>query len=194
MLILLQLRSNLLTRIAVKQLLIQLQADKLSHSRLPNQCNLLSSPQAPLHLRPKNKSRVESQLRRHNLTRQRKLQNLPRQTTQQKVPNQNRLLPLLKLKPLMGHRRCKQLDGSHRLSLPKRRDPSMFQQSLMIHKLISRKKMESSRGIRRKVDALKITKTKTESKIPMIIILIQVDPKRRRRKKKEKESRSPSRP
>ena len=64
----------------------------------------------------------------------------------------------------------------------------------MIHKLISRKKMESSRGIRRKVDALKITKTKTESKIPMIIILIQVDRKRRRRKKKEKESRSPSRP
>ena len=193
MLILLQLRRNLLTRIAVKQLLIQLRIDKLSHSRLPNQYSLLSSPQALLQVRPKSKSRVENQLIRQNLTRQRKLQNPPLQTTQQQIPNQNRLLPLHQLKPPMGHRRCKQLDGFHRLSSPKRRDQSMFQRSLMIHKLISRKKMESSRGIRRKVDALKITKTKTESKIPMIIIRIQVDPKRRRRKKKEKESRSPSR-
>ena len=70
----------------------------------------------------------------------------------------------------------------------------MFQPSLIILKLISKKKTESSRGIRRKVDALKTTKTKTESKIPMIIILIQVGLKRRRRKKRVKESRSPSRP
>ena len=70
----------------------------------------------------------------------------------------------------------------------------MFQPSLIIHKLISKKKTESSRGIRRKVDALKTTKTKTESKIPTITILIQVGLKRLRHKKRVKESRSPSRP
>ena len=69
----------------------------------------------------------------------------------------------------------------------------MFQQSLMIHMLIS-KKMKESRGIRRKVDALKTTKTKTEGKIPMIIILTQIGPKRRKRKKRVKEWRSPNRP
>ena len=65
----------------------------------------------------------------------------------------------------------------------------MFQQSLMIHK-----KKRESKGVRRKVDALKTTKMKIESKIPMTIILIQIDPKKRRQKKKVKVSQSPNRP